>query len=104
MGNLPRAMVSELWRFRISRAAAVVNQQAREHRESGSRMSDQQQDPTITDSLAVLAGGGEMGQRTRSFDWSKTQVGPIAGWPQALKTVVRVDARVSLRDVARLGA
>ncbi|WP_435021886.1 ATP-binding protein [Tundrisphaera sp. TA3] len=31
-----------------------------------------------------------MGERTRSFDWGRTPLGPIEGWPQALKTVVRV--------------
>jgi hypothetical protein len=40
--------------------------------------------------LAFLAGGGEMGERIRSFDWSQTPVGPVAGWPQSLKTTVRI--------------
>jgi hypothetical protein len=39
---------------------------------------------------ALLAGGGEMGERMRAFDWSKTPVGPPEDWPQSLKTVVRV--------------
>jgi PAS domain S-box-containing protein len=42
------------------------------------------------DSLAFLAGGGEMGERTRSFDWSATPVGPASGWPQSLKTAVSI--------------
>ncbi|MFC1457947.1 PAS domain S-box protein [Microvirga arabica] len=33
-------------------------------------------------------GDGEMGQRTRSYDWSRTSLGPISGWPQSLKTTV----------------
>lgn len=37
-----------------------------------------------------LEGGGEMGALTRSFDWPSTSVGPIAMWPQSLKTVVGV--------------
>ncbi len=37
-----------------------------------------------------LAGGGEMGALMRSFDWSKTPLGPVAGWPRRLKTVVRI--------------
>ena len=41
-------------------------------------------------SLAFLAGGGEMGKRTRAFDWSKTPAGPAAQWPQSLKTAVRI--------------
>ena len=27
-----------------------------------------------------LAGGGEMGELIRAFDWSKTQIGPIENW------------------------
>ena len=37
-----------------------------------------------------LSGGGEMGKLTRSFDWSKTPVGPIAGWPQSLRTTLSI--------------
>ncbi len=35
-----------------------------------------------------LAGGGELGARVRALDWSKTALGPIAQWPQSLKTSV----------------
>jgi PAS domain S-box-containing protein len=51
-----------------------------------------------TDALALLAGGGEMGERTRNFDWSCTPLGPIASWPQSLKTVVRImlDSRYAM--------
>jgi signal transduction histidine kinase len=38
----------------------------------------------------VFAGGGEMGARMRAIDWSKTRLGPIASWPQSLKTCVRI--------------
>jgi signal transduction histidine kinase len=37
-----------------------------------------------------LDGGGEMGARMRSFDWSTTPLGDPAGWPQALKTLVNL--------------
>lgn len=37
-----------------------------------------------------LAGGGEMGQRMREYDWSKTPLGPIETWPQSLRTCVRI--------------
>ncbi|TSC26598.1 ATP-binding protein [Corallococcus sp. Z5C101001] len=36
----------------------------------------------------VLAGGGEMGALMRSMDWSKTPLGPVASWPQSLRTTV----------------
>ena len=31
---------------------------------------------------------GEMAERVRAFDWAKTPLGPLAGWPQSLKTAV----------------
>ena len=39
---------------------------------------------------SFLTGGGEMGERTRAMDWSRTPVGPIEGWPQSLKTAVSI--------------
>ena len=36
----------------------------------------------------ILAGGGEMGAFMRSFDWSSSSLGPVAGWPQSLRTAV----------------
>ncbi|MGE5374754.1 MAG: PAS domain S-box protein, partial [Bacteroidota bacterium] len=38
----------------------------------------------------LLPGGGEMGGRIRSFDWSKTPLGPIPAWSPALLTTVRI--------------
>ncbi|HEV2327200.1 MAG TPA: ATP-binding protein [Verrucomicrobiae bacterium] len=38
----------------------------------------------------ILPGGGEMGERIRRFDWSKTPIGPIAQWPSSLVTSVRI--------------
>jgi signal transduction histidine kinase len=35
-----------------------------------------------------LVGGGEMGKLVRSMDWSQTPLGPIASWPQSLRTTV----------------
>ena len=39
---------------------------------------------------AVFSGGGEMGALMRALDWSQTAVGPVANWPQSLKTAVRI--------------
>jgi len=36
--------------------------------------------------LAFLTGGGQLGELMRSFDWSRTPLGPAAAWPQSLKT------------------
>src|SRR5204862_853784 len=46
--------------------------------------------PTAPPELAFLSGGGEMGERIRAFDWSKTPLGLPARWPQSLKTSVRI--------------
>ncbi len=45
-----------------------------------------------------LAGGGEMGERMRALDWTKTPLGPAVDWPQSLKTIVRVmlDSRYAM--------
>ncbi len=41
-------------------------------------------------SNGLLAGGGELGALMRSIDWSRTSLGPIEVWPQALRTSVRI--------------
>ena len=48
--------------------------------------------PDPADSLFGLlcAGGGEMGDRIRRYDWSKTSLGPIERWSQAFKTALRL--------------
>ncbi len=38
----------------------------------------------------ALAGDGEMAERIRAMDWSGTPVGPIATWPQSLRTSVEI--------------
>src|SRR5688572_9745641 len=37
---------------------------------------------------ACLDGGGDMGALMRSIDWSATPLGPVASWPQSLRTTV----------------
>ena len=44
----------------------------------------------IANKLDFLAGGGEMGERIRAFDWASTPLGPIEGWSPALKTLLRI--------------
>ena len=43
-----------------------------------------------THRLAFLEGGGAMGAFMRAKDWSQTALGSPSGWPQALRTTVRV--------------
>ncbi|CAN5134813.1 hypothetical protein BH09MYX1_BH09MYX1_13690 [soil metagenome] len=38
----------------------------------------------------VLSGGGEMGALMRQTDWAATPLGPVATWPQSLKTAVSI--------------
>ncbi len=44
----------------------------------------------IDSAAAVLQGGGEMGERMRAIDWSRTVLGPVATWPLSLRTCVRI--------------
>src|SRR5919205_1253175 len=37
-----------------------------------------------------LFGGGEMGQRMREKDWSRTVFGPVDNWPRSLKTSISI--------------
>ncbi|WP_437875774.1 sensor histidine kinase [Sorangium sp. So ce513] len=39
---------------------------------------------------SFLAGDGEMAQLMRDLDWSRTPVGPVATWPQSLRTAVGI--------------
>lgn len=41
-------------------------------------------------SLEWLASAGEMGKLVQDFAWDTTPLGPIDGWPQSLKTAVRI--------------
>jgi hypothetical protein len=37
-----------------------------------------------------LAGAGELGELVRSIDWGKTLLGPLAKWPQSLRTTMSI--------------
>jgi two-component sensor histidine kinase len=39
---------------------------------------------------AFPVGGGELGRLIRDFDWSRTELGPISGWPAALRTATNI--------------
>ena len=45
---------------------------------------------TVSVPEAYLTGGGEMGQRIRAHNWSATPLGPVATWPQSLKSAVSI--------------
>jgi hypothetical protein len=44
---------------------------------------------TIT-TVNFLSGGGEMGERIRSYDWGLTSLGPVDLWPRSLKTCIQI--------------
>ncbi|HTR42068.1 MAG TPA: GAF domain-containing sensor histidine kinase [Pseudomonadales bacterium] len=41
--------------------------------------------PLTKDRTSFFPGGGEMGERVRNFDWSRTPLGPIESWSPALR-------------------
>jgi len=45
-----------------------------------------------------LAGGGAMGARMRAIDWSHTPLGPVASWPQSLRTALgmMLESRIAM--------
>jgi len=43
--------------------------------------------PVAPTALDAFAGGGTMGERMLAFDWTRTPLGPLAAWPQSLRTV-----------------
>jgi signal transduction histidine kinase len=50
-----------------------------------------------------LTGGGEMARIIASFDWSRTPMGPIAGWSAAIRTTVGLMLRSPMPIVALFG-
>ena len=42
------------------------------------------------DMTAFLAGGGDMGERIRAFDWAATPLGPPEVWPEVLRSALRI--------------
>src|SRR5690349_3135814 len=42
----------------------------------------------LADERELFRNGGEMGDLMASIEWSKTAVGPVEGWSQALRTMV----------------
>src|SRR5689334_8101994 len=44
----------------------------------------------LTGSLEGLPGGGEMGKRIRTMDWSATPLGPTDTWSPSLRSVLSI--------------
>ncbi|MGC1243683.1 MAG: ATP-binding protein [Chryseosolibacter sp.] len=48
-------------------------------------------DKKVQNAIPVaLTGGGEMGERIRNLDWSKTTLGPIDQWPKTLQAALSI--------------
>ncbi len=45
---------------------------------------------SVSRAQLFLSGGGEMGERMRAKDWSKTPLGPVDAWPQTLLTTLNI--------------
>ena len=41
----------------------------------------------MVEAPSFAAGGGKMGALLREHDWSRTPLGPLATWPQTLRTI-----------------
>ena len=53
--------------------------------------------------LKFLAGGGDMARLIGEFDWSSTSLGPIAAWPQIVRSTVALILRSPLPIVTLWG-
>ncbi|HWO23048.1 MAG TPA: PAS domain-containing protein, partial [Kofleriaceae bacterium] len=53
-------------------------------------MTVEERAPETSYALSMFDRGGEMGERMRAFDWSRTPFGPAATWPQSLRTAVGI--------------
>ncbi len=58
--------------------------------------------PTPSDA-GFLTRGGELGARIAAFDWANTSIGPIDGWPEAMKAVLAFVLRSHLPIVTLWG-
>jgi len=52
---------------------------------------------------AFFAGPGEMRERCRGFDWAATPLGPVAGWPPALRTAAQLVLDAGLPNILLWG-
>jgi PAS domain-containing protein len=60
-------------------------------------------EPAIAAPHAFLAGGGKVAEIISAFDWSKTPLGPLEGWPTSIKTTVALMLRSPVPIVALFG-
>jgi PAS domain S-box-containing protein len=80
------------WWRECSEALAAPWKESTDRRIEDSRMKLHGSGPVAREREApgFMAGGGEMGARMRSYDWSTHPLGCADSWPQALRTAIRV--------------
>lgn len=74
------------------RRSSLIAYDVHLHQPSGmDDLSLQRADPTAAgEALSFLAGGGEMGERIRAFDWTRSPLGAPHTWPASLRTALRI--------------
>jgi PAS domain S-box-containing protein len=77
-----------------SNPSAANSVSAGKNQASSHKEIAQKAQPLSSDSILVapawMVGGGEMGARMRSLDWSHTHLGAMEHWPQSLKTSISI--------------
>ena len=53
-------------------------------------MADSYEQPPLPGIEDVFAGGGQMGELMRAFDWSTSPLGPVSEWPQSVRLAVNI--------------
>ncbi len=74
MNNLPPESSTELDKTELDRTVSVMSKT----------------ETALSQIQRFLAGGGEMGARMRSIDWSKTSLGSVENWSQSLLSAVSI--------------
>jgi PAS domain S-box-containing protein len=76
--------------MKIDRETVAEDNPAETNNHKRSQVGASKEQLPISRPESILAGGGEMGERIRAFDWSTTPLGPIESWSLALLTMVRI--------------
>ncbi|HEX9108280.1 MAG TPA: hypothetical protein VF832_13650 [Longimicrobiales bacterium] len=60
-------------------------------------------EPPVPTTVTPFPGDGEMARLCRDLDWSRTPLGPVEEWPEALLTTCRLVLASPLSMVLRWG-
>jgi signal transduction histidine kinase/CheY-like chemotaxis protein len=86
--SIERAAVIPSFPFLTVSSRPTADADPEEHPTVGAGSGAMSADAVETD--RILAGGGEVGVLMRAMDWSTTPLGPVASWPQSLRTAVNI--------------